>query len=245
MKKSVFCLVLFAIVFLCASEVQDKLNLKKPIMHGKSVNKFAASVDDGPHPETTREMFQLAKAYGKLSLFVNGSAAAKYPDLIREAHKLGFSIGIHGYYHRFMSSLAWQEQKEEIARSSRIIEDITGEKPRWFRPPWGSYDERTQELLISEGMELVVWDLNSMDYSSLSTQEIIDRVLLEFKPGCIMLFHDADEYGNPQKKVLSVLPVILEELKKRGNKLVTIDELIDEPDPAGDNPGSFFMIFYQ
>jgi peptidoglycan-N-acetylglucosamine deacetylase len=241
MKKSVFWIVLFCVIFLCASEVQDKLNLKKPIKKGKSANRYSVSVDDGPHRRTTEELLELVKPYGKLTFFVTGEAVEKYPDLIRKIHERGHEVEIHGYSHRMMTDLSWQQQKEEILKSAKAVEDITGEKPHMFRPPWGSFNESTQEILLSEGMELVIWDLNSMDYSSLSEREIIELVLSQFKPGCIMLFHDADEYWNPQKKILSVLPVILSELKKRGCKLVTIDELISKPDPAGENPGSFFM----
>jgi len=55
-----------------------------------------------------------------------------------------------------------------------------------------------------------------------------------------VLFHDADEFGNPREKITKVLPAILEELKKRGYEFVTVDELLEEPDAADDTVGSFF-----
>jgi peptidoglycan-N-acetylglucosamine deacetylase len=240
MKRLVFCVVLFAAVFLFASLVHDKLNLEEAITHGKRLKlKVALTDDDGPN-EYSQKVFQIVKKYGKMSIFVSGKAAEKYPELIKEANELGFSIGIHGYSHKMMSRLSWQEQKKELEESSEAVEKIIGEKPTLFRPPWGSFNENTQELVMSHGMHLVNWDVDSMDYSSLSEEEIIDRVLSQVEPGSIVLLHDADEFGNPREKITKVLPVILEELKKRGYEFVTVDELLEEPDAADDTVGSFF-----
>jgi peptidoglycan-N-acetylglucosamine deacetylase len=242
MKKLIVPIVLFMTIFLFASLVYDKLNLEEAITHGKCVEKkVAITLDDGPNPESSHKSFQIAKRYGRLSIFVSGSAAARFPDLVREADELGFSVGIHGYSHLMMSKLSWQEQKDELERSAEIVEEITGEKPTLFRPPWGSFNENTQELLLSRGMHLINWDVDSTDYLSLSTEEIAEKVLSQVKPGSIVLFHDADEFGNPRNKINEVLSVIFEELKKRGYEFVTVDELIEEPDTADDIIGSFFI----
>jgi peptidoglycan-N-acetylglucosamine deacetylase len=242
MKRLVFLIVLFASVFLFASLVHDKLNLEQVITHEKRTKlRVAITDDDGPN-EFSHKVFQIVKKYGKMSIFVSGKAAEKYPELIKEANELGFSIGIHGYSHKMMSKLSWQEQEKELEESSKVVEKIIGEKPTLFRPPWGSFNENTQELLMAHGMHLVNWDVDSMDHalSNLSEKEIIDRVLSQVKPGSIVLFHDADEFGNPREKITKVLPAILEELKKRGYEFVTVDELLEEPDAADDTVGSFF-----
>jgi peptidoglycan-N-acetylglucosamine deacetylase len=241
MKKLIVPIVLFITIFPFASLVHDKLNLEEAITHGKRTTmKVAFSVDDGPN-EFSQKMFQIAKKYGRISIFVSGNAAARFPDLVREADELGFSIGIHGYSHLMMSKLSWQQQREEIEKSLEVVEEIIGEKPRLFRPPWGSFNENTQEILLSRGMHLVNWDVDSTDYLSLSSEEIVERVISQVKPGSIVLFHDADEFGNPRNKINEVLPVIFEELKKRGYEFVTVDELIEEPEAADDIIGSFFM----
>lgn len=76
----------------------------------------------------------------------------------------------------------------------------------------------------------VYWTVNSRDYTGLSPERIVRRVLGSVRPGGIVLMHDGVD------ATVRAIPEIVRELRKRGYRFVTLDELF--PVPLGARPGS-------
>lgn len=75
-----------------------------------------------------------------------------------------FVIGMHGYDHRNNSKsalsseftgLSYNEQKEKIERSQKMIMQKFGKKSEIFIPPWNTYDAITVKALIESGFKLI------------------------------------------------------------------------------------------
>src|SRR4029453_916886 len=99
----------------------------------------ALTFDDGPHPVTTRRILAvLAATRHRATFFVLGEKARLHPEVVREIHAAGHTIGVHGDRHdRFHSfRMPWRVRRE-LLRAARSVEDATGVRPPLFRPPLG------------------------------------------------------------------------------------------------------------
>lgn len=80
----------------------------------------------------------------KATFFVLGQVAEKYPEIIKKIHQSGCEIASHGYSHKTLNQLQPKEFEEEIAKTNRIIETITNQKPISFRAPAFSLNNKTE-----------------------------------------------------------------------------------------------------
>ncbi|ORY38555.1 glycoside hydrolase/deacetylase [Rhizoclosmatium globosum] len=76
-----------------------------------------------------------------------------------------FLIGrIHTWSHRPITLLTNEELLGEILWTGKIIQQVTGVFPTYFRPPVGDIDERTRAVIQSVGLKIVVWNQDSSDW---------------------------------------------------------------------------------
>ncbi|MBB6099134.1 peptidoglycan/xylan/chitin deacetylase (PgdA/CDA1 family) [Deinobacterium chartae] len=185
---------------------------------------FALTFDDGPDPETTpRVLAALREAGVKATFFVVGERARQHPDLVRQILEEGHEVGSHGYRHRH----AWFRWPwsvgADLRRSLRVLEDITGERPKYFRPPHGAYTASTWLALRGSGVIPVHWNLEAHDWSAqYDAARVVERMLAKAEPGTIAVMHDAGPGG---RTAAEALPGLIAELKNRGYSLVPLGKL--------------------
>ncbi len=155
----------------------------------------------------------------------------KYPEFVEKIIAAGHEMGTHSRTHPYMSKLSKEEIVSELTTSKEAIERLTGRKVTLFRPPYGDYDD----LLIDTCKELslypVQWDVDSLDWKNLSTNELAMRVINGAKAGSIILCH------NNGLHTAEALPLIFSTLQNRGYEFVPISELIYETDYVIDHQG--------
>lgn len=180
--------------------------------------------DDGPHPEYTPLILDTLKRYNVKALWFVTSNAQKYPDLIRRIHDEGHEIGTHTLYHEKLTDMSLDKQREAILPVNAIVEELTGQKVRFFRPPFGAYNDDTRTVMTEAGMELINWSHGSCDWCEVKggykdPAEVVadtlaakprksDRTRLH--PGAIILMHDT------LKHTAEALPDILAGLEEQG-----------------------------
>ena len=69
----------------------------------------------------------------KATFFVLGWIAEQGPELVQEIAARGHEVASRGYYHRGLKNLTDQEFREDLRRTSRVIEAATGQKVQGFR----------------------------------------------------------------------------------------------------------------
>ncbi len=100
---------------------------------------------------------------------------------------------------------------------------------RLFRPPYGSYDARTLEILHAERMLMVLWSIDPRDYAATAPRQIVAAALKAARSGAIVLLHDGP---GARPKTLAAVRMLVPALRRRGYRLVSLPELLrDDPPP--------------
>jgi peptidoglycan/xylan/chitin deacetylase (PgdA/CDA1 family) len=195
--------------------------------------RVALTFDDGPNPPYTQQILDILRAYdAKATFFVEGEAAAAHPDPVRQESELGMAVGSHSYAHSEDLVLAGSADFEaDLKRAEAVLEGIVGYRPRLYRAPYGHTSEAMLRALYRAGYVSIGWDIDSEDWSDVTSDQIVENVLSEAHPGGIVLLHDGGlGGGNPNRMAtVEALPRILEGLRQQGYELVTVPDLTGVP----------------
>lgn len=96
----------------------------------------------------------LAQFETKATFFVLGWVAERHPGLVKRLAKQGHEIASHGYGHELIINQTDSDFRDDVRRSKRILEDLTGDKVLGYRAPSFSITARTQwalPILVEEG----------------------------------------------------------------------------------------------
>jgi peptidoglycan/xylan/chitin deacetylase (PgdA/CDA1 family) len=183
----------------------------------------ALTFDDGPHPETTRRVLALlAVTPHRATFFVLGNKVRRHPELVREIHEAGHTLGIHGDTHdRLHSFRGAARVAGEIARAQAAIEASAGVRTDLFRPPLGHTSPLTSIGMRRAGVKLVGWSARGYDgLAGSDPKSIVRRVRADLEDGAIVLLHDAAERDDFEPPGIAALPEILALLDARGLRSV-------------------------
>jgi peptidoglycan/xylan/chitin deacetylase (PgdA/CDA1 family) len=98
----------------------------------------ALTFDDGPHPFATPEMlWLLAEHQVRATFFVLGRRLTRYPWLGSEIVDAGHEIGVHGWDDSTLVPRTRGAVRADLARTVDLVLELTGARPRWWRPPHG------------------------------------------------------------------------------------------------------------
>ena len=184
---------------------------------------IALTIDDGPHPTYTPQLLQILKAnHVHATFFVVGEQAERYPGLIQAEVAGGHTVGNHTYDHVSLIKIPPEYIDTEIEACGDVLTRLTGKTPHLFRPPGGEYNEDVAEATEALGYKMVLYSDDPGDYAQPGTQIIETRTLDTISNGGIILLHD----GSSQ--TLTILPQIIQRLKSRGFRFVTIDQMLRE-----------------
>ena len=112
------------------------------------------------------------------------------------------------------------------------IEELTGFRPKLFRPPYGYYNNNLIEICEELGLRCIEWSVDSLDWKGLSASEISGRVISKSDKGSIVLFH------NNSDNIIDGLKMCLEYFKNKDTQVVPIGELIYYDNFYIDNQGA-------
>lgn len=198
---------------------------------GSTGNELALTFDDGPGPYTQQLVATLNRLHVPATFFAIGNQEQYFSAGTVAEIDSGDVIGDHTETHPMMASLSAHDQHEELFEQMAQIEVLGGTRPRLFRPPYGSFDATTFRELHHLHLLMILWSVDTADYTLPGTEAIVQRALAGAKPGAIILMHDA---GGNRSETIAALPAIVRGLRKRGLRPVTIPRLLlDDPPPHG------------
>src|SRR4029077_5683500 len=110
-----------------------------------------------------------------------------------------------------------------------------GLHPRYYRPPFFSHTPSMDQQLTDMGYVVVLGDVGARDWdrgnsSESIVEEIIRKTLKGKKHQHIILLHDGRDVqiGYPRQNVIEALPQIIRQLKERGYRFVTVEQMIHQ-----------------
>ncbi|WP_256756679.1 polysaccharide deacetylase family protein [Cohnella sp. WQ 127256] len=193
---------------------------------------IALTFDDGPSPRTTPMILDLlARNEAKATFFVVGKRVEQFPDVIKREALEGHEVANHTYSHIYFNrQVSAVKITDELARTQKMITDLTGQNCQWFRPPGGFFNDKVIYTARKNGYTLVLWSWHqdTKDWSTPGVDKIVNKVLNNLRNGDIVLLHD---HINGSLQTVRALEKILPELKKRGYTMVTVTELLRHKKP--------------
>lgn len=163
-------------------------------LYGRSLGRLSEGValtyDDGPGPDTAALLDLLAKEKVQASFFLVGQQIEKYPDLVRRIAAEGHLIGNHTYSHPNLMLCSPARTRRELERVQQQIQALTGQKPTFWRPPFGFRSPWTQPVASQLGLRSALWSVNPRDFQDPGSEVIVQRTKDGLQPGAIVLLHD-------------------------------------------------------
>jgi peptidoglycan/xylan/chitin deacetylase (PgdA/CDA1 family) len=186
-----------------------------------SKQKIAAlTFDDGPNPNTRKILDVLSGKGVKATFFVVGQMAQANPEMLRRMAAEGHELEMHTYSHRNMEMLSDIEIEQELVRTASIIRGITGVSSHFFRPPGGHQNPNLASSAGEYGFSAILWTVNCSKNEGTKPENVLKQVSTETVPGSIILMHNVEDVE------LQALPSVIDALKAKGYKLVTLSELL-------------------
>ena len=183
--------------------------------------KVALTFDDGPSSEYTPLLLDgLRERNVKASFFVIGSNIEKEggEEIIRRIYEEGHLIGNHTWHHVDLSDLSTEDAWKELEMTDSLIKAVTGEETALVRPPFGEFPRSMEE----PDKLYVKWTVDSRDWVTKDTQEIVRKVVTDTEENDIILMHDC--YETSVEAALQIIDI----LSERGYEFVTVDRLLLE-----------------
>jgi len=148
--------------------------------------------DDGPHPRFTESILRiLHERHVPATFFIVGKKAMLYPSLVRSAHEMGHSIGLHSFDHQ---RLFWQSARyfrQQLQQNKDVVEQIIGQPVRLFRPPYGVFRPGLIRVCQSMTLRMALWSLFTYDYDlSVSDHALLQMMNSRVLSRDIIVFHD-------------------------------------------------------
>jgi peptidoglycan-N-acetylglucosamine deacetylase len=192
--------ILSACVFLVTGIVPEK-----PVLAKQKV--IYLTFDDGPGAVYTPKILNvLRREHVHATFFVLGYRCQQMPLIVRQIKNEGHEIGSHGYDHRNLINKPESVIRSEIRMADSAIAQVLGQKPLYYRPPYGSIERREISNIRRMGHPVVFWTVDSLDWKAQSALTIIQNVERIAGPGSIVLFHD----GTAQSRLTAqALPAII------------------------------------
>ncbi|MDN4608975.1 polysaccharide deacetylase family protein [Sporosarcina highlanderae] len=155
------------------------------------------TIDDAPDKRALDMAKTLKSLNAPAIFFVNGHfiMTDEKKAILKEIHDMGFSIGNHTKTHANLKKISEEEQREEIISVNNIVEEVTGERPRFFRAPFGVNTDFSRALAKEEGMQLMNWSYGYDYEKEYMTKEKLADIMVNtelLRNGSNLLMHDRE-----------------------------------------------------
>jgi peptidoglycan-N-acetylglucosamine deacetylase len=189
----------------------------------------AITFDDAPTDFTEDVLQTLKEKKVNGTFYVVGSALEKSPEIGRKIVLNGHELGNHSYSHERFLLKSQTFIHDEIQRTNSLIKETGYKGEITFRPPNGKKLFGLPWYLASHNIKTIMWDVEPDTYldTHLSTTDqvtfLVTHTVDRVKPGSIILLHPFCQNCESQRLAI---PLIIDELRKKGYTFVTIADLI-------------------
>lgn len=202
--------------------------------HGPRTKKVVAlTFDDGPSKPCSEELLDtLGELNVKGTFFCVGLSVTWHPDVLARAYAEGHIIGNHSMMHSRKAGLMLTSGAH-IDAATHEIEQVIGQRPRLYRPPWGWLTPWEGIRLRQRGYEVIGWDIYPDDWKlpEVKAELLVEDVYSQIRPGSIILFHDSvsNKIRWEKKETARAIRMLIPRLRDEGYEVVTVPEMLNLP----------------
>ena len=172
------------------------------LIAGEDPHEGALTFDDGPNDAATPHLLEvLAKYRVRATFFMIGYFARQRPEIVRRAAAEGHLIGNHTMSHPKLAFEPRRKVRQELADCSAVLEDLTGQPVRFFRPPFGSRRPVVLQIARDLGLTPVMWNVTCHDWDPIGRDGILNHMEAGIasntrrRKGSNILLHDGGHRG--------------------------------------------------
>lgn len=142
--------------------------------------------------------------------------------MLQEIVADGHELGNHSNTHPRFTELSDEEMAQELAAVEELVVQLTGQSTKpYFRPPFGNRDDRVRRVVQENGYITIYWTYQVWDWvGDRTAEEVFNYAVGDARNGAIVVMHVGAQ------ETADALPRIIEELRARGYRLVTLSELL-------------------
>ncbi len=184
-------------------------------------NQAFLSFDDGPDQRFTPKILTILRQENiAATFFVIGSNAEKNPSLVKRVAEQGHKIGIHSYHHQRLILHSRGFLCHEILSSKRLVEQVTGQEVKLFRPPYGLFSPQLIKVCEQCNLKMVNWSYLTYDFDlHLTDHFFLNYAEQSITSGDIIVLHDGHRHSF---RTVAMLPFFISRLKNKGMKFALI-----------------------
>lgn len=185
----------------------------------------ALTFDDGPDPACTPVLLDLLKKKGiRAAFFCTGANVRRNPSLASRISAEGHLVENHSFEHSNWTNLFGLERlRRDIDEAQQQIQQATGRKPLFFRPPVGLSNPRVFRAVAECGLTVVGWSARGLDTRDAPAPRILERIMRRVRPGGIIVLHDG---GHPPDRLLGLVDSLVDRVRAGGYQFTPLDQLI-------------------
>jgi peptidoglycan/xylan/chitin deacetylase (PgdA/CDA1 family) len=187
----------------------------------------ALTFDDGPDPLGTPAILGALDDLGwRATFFLLGSQVRRHPEIARAVTAAGHEIAVHGSLHRNHLARSPWGIRRDLAVATAQITEVTGVRPRWFRPPYGVLSSGTLWAAADLGLTPVLWTAWGLDWRAGPADGVVAAIMRSLRDGGTVLLHDSDctSRAGSWRSTLAALPLLAEELRAHDLEVRTLGE---------------------
>ena len=162
----------------------------------------------------------LNKCNVKITFFIVGDWADKYPEAVKKISENGHEIGNHSNTHPHVNKLNIDKNCEEITKCSEKLKNITGKEVNLYRCPYGEYNNTVINAANSLNYYPIQWSLDTLDYTGLTGNEMWNRLDGKLKKGDIILMH------NGTKHTADSLELLIKNIQSKGLEIKKVSDIL-------------------
>ena len=194
--------------------MRDEVTAQMPEEIQKEI---AITFDDGPKRGTTDVLLDgLKERNVSATFFLIGMQVSGLEDLVQRMAEEGHQIGNHTFSHVNLNTLDAYKQNEEITMCSQNIRQCVEREQVCVRPPYGEVNECLRAWI---GAPLILWSVDTNDWTRKTADEIADYIVSEATAGDIILVHDI--YENSVQGAL----MAIDRMQAQGYVFVTVEKM--------------------
>lgn len=201
-------------------------------------NVVALTFDDGPDPDSTPRVLDILKAHhARATFFVVGEFVAKHPDLTRRVISEGHELGLHGMRHQMMTRMSQEDAWSDVNELKALLTNtVDACRVTHFRFPFGDVNDYVKSMVVSQGMAVAGWDVDTLDWLDRTPPSAIAERVGHAPRGSVVLLHDGLDatyrlgrrhdpgIATNRAATWAGLEQGLDELDRRGMRSVTMQE---------------------